>query len=94
MMDYCVRESTINDCMVDESPRVETTAKDQLETISKKLYETDMTLRSIIDNIIGIREKEESTLNEVRCLQDSLFEVHKLTDECMAMSNKIKTLLF
>ena len=94
MMDYCARESTINDCAVDETPRLETTVKEQLETITKKLYETDMALRSIIDNLIGAREKEESLVKEERCLRDTLFTVHQLSDDCMSMSHRIKELLF
>lgn len=94
MMDYRVCESTKNDCIVDETPRLETTVKDQLEIITKKLYETDLALRSIIDNLIGAREKEESLLTEERCLRDSLFTVHQLSDDCMSMSHRIKELLF
>ena len=96
-MDYCAKESTLNASCTDiETPRVETSVKDQLNDISKNLYETDLTLRSIIDNLIhpdGMADIP-STKKEEKCLQDSLMAVYDLSDECMAMAHRIKDLLF
>lgn len=94
MMDYCARESTTCEGTAVETPRVETTVKEQLETISKKLYETDLCLRSIIDGLICTSKKEDLIPMEEKCMQDSLFVAHQLTDDCMTMSHRIKELLF
>ena len=97
MMDYCARESTKNDCVdekIAEMSRVETTVKDQLDTITKMLYETHLCLRSIMDNLIGTRDNEESPVKEEKCMQDSLYTVNQLSEECMVMSHRIKDILF
>lgn len=95
-MDYCAKESTLDaGCMVSETPRVETSVKDQLNDISKNLYETDLTLRSIIDNLIHPDGRADTpSTREEKCLQDSLMAVYDLSDECMAMAHRIKDLLF
>ena len=96
-MDYCVMESTKNDCVdekIAEMPQVETTVKDQLETITKMLYETDLCLRSIMDGLIGTREKEDSLVKEEKCMRDSISTVSQLSEDCMVMSHKIKDILW
>lgn len=96
MMDYCVRESTKNDCIEEkiQGTRVETTVKDQLDTITKMLYETNLCLRSIMDGLIGTRDKEDSLVKEEKCMQDSIFTVNQLSEDCMVMSHRIKDILF
>ena len=95
-MDYCAKESTLYSYCGEavETPRVETSVKDQLGEITTKLYETDSALKSIINNLIGERCNEESPIKEERCMQDTLIQVNMLSEECMAMSHKIKELLF
>ena len=89
-MDYCVTESTLCE---DATPRVETSVKDQLQVIEQKLYETDMTLKTIVDGLVG-NQKLDDLVKEEKCMQETLFAVHGMADSCLGLSHKIKELLF
>jgi len=89
-MDYCAKESTI--CGM-EAPRVETSVKDQLEVIEKKLFETYLTLANIINGLNGVEKPEEES-HEKKCMQESLFAIDALSDHCVSLSHRVHDLLF
>ena len=94
MMDYCAKESTRTENIPVENHRQETSVKDQLNEIAKNLHETDLTMRAIIEGMVGMQGNEEKLLNEEKCMQESLFTVNALSEGCMVMAHRIKELLF
>ena len=94
MSNYYTSEAPVD---LDEAvlrKRQETSVKDQLDEITKKLYEANLALKAIIHNLIGYEGDEDQLLNEEKCMRDTVLTVHKLADGCMGMSHRISDLLF
>ena len=92
-MDYCAKESTLNDYTPEVCARQET-VKTRLEAIEKMLYEASMTQKQIIEGLTGARNDENGDKREERCMDDTLVTIQVLAEMCMASANKINVLLF
>ena len=90
MMDYCARESTL--CEVDETPRVEMPIKEHLESLRKKMSETDVILADLLFLILG-SERPEDKYTEPKCMQEELYILENLSDRCMGMTKRLSDLL-
>jgi len=63
--------------------------------IEKKLTETNICLMAIIENMIGApRLEEKEDVREVQCMQDQIRMIDALSDSVMAVTHRIKELLF
>ena len=58
-MDYCARESTINDCAVDECCERQMSTREVLDEIKKELAETVGVLSSIRLSIEGVQAPDK-----------------------------------
>ena len=71
----------------------ETSVKEQLMEIEKKLIETRSVLMNIVEGITN-SPRPDGKLPDEECMQDSLLTINGISDDCMGMANRIHQLLF
>lgn len=90
MMDYRATTSTL--CETCEEPRVEMPIKEHLESLRKKMGETDIILADLLCLILG-SERPEDKCVEPKCMQEELYILENLSDRCAGMARRLSDLI-
>lgn len=76
-------------------PMSEAPMREVLCVIEKKLTETSICLKAIIENMIGApRPAEKAEAREERCMKEQIDMIDALSDDVMGMAHRIKDLMF